>query len=211
VRANGSGLILARACISSEQSSSISPPRFFHLALVGEAGLLLLAWGLGRWLAVPAGKLLQFGPGDVVWGLLATIPLLLVLDWMLRSSAAPVRNLVNLVTDQLGPLVARCTLLELGCLAAVAGISEEVLFRGVLQAGLGAWLPQSGALLVASMFFGLVHAASRVYVLFATIMGLYLGILFLFQSSLVPPILAHALYDFAALSAVGSRYRSVRS
>jgi uncharacterized protein len=211
VRANGSGSILARVCISSEQSKSTSPPQFFHLALAGEAGLLLLAWGLGRWLVVPAGKLLQFGPGDLVGGLLATIPLLLVLDWMLRSSFAPVRNLVNQVTDQIGPLVARCTLLELGCLAAVAGISEEVLFRGVLQTGLGAWFPESGALLVASMLFGLVHAASRVYVLFATIMGLYLGVLFLFQGSLIPPILAHSLYDFAALSAVVSRYRRVRS
>jgi membrane protease YdiL (CAAX protease family) len=130
---------------------------------------------------------------------------------MLGSDVSPIRNLVDLVTEQIGPLVARCSLLELGCLAAIAGISEEVLFRGVVQTGLAAWLPANGALIVASAIFGMVHAASRVYALFATLMGLYLGVLFLLQSSLIPPIIAHGLYDFVALNAVASRYRHTRS
>jgi hypothetical protein len=170
----------------------------------------LLAWGVGWWLDVSPGKYLQLAPGSVAWGLLATVPLLLVLAWMLSSSVAPVRNLVNLVTDQVGPLVARCTVLELACLAAVAGISEEVLFRGVLQPGLGRWLSESGALVVASMIFGLVHAASRLYALFAGLMGLYLGALFLLQRSLIPPILAHGLYDLVALAMVAARYRNIQ-
>jgi membrane protease YdiL (CAAX protease family) len=130
---------------------------------------------------------------------------------MLTSTAVPVRNLVNLVTNEVGPLVTRCTLLELGCLAAMAGISEEVLFRGVIQPGLSGWLDPSGALVAASVIFGLVHAASPVYALFAALMGLYLGALFLLQSSLIPPILAHGLYDFVALGVVATRYRNTRS
>jgi uncharacterized protein len=210
VRASGSGSIPARVCISSEQSKSISQPQFFNLALAGEAGLLLLAWGLGRWLGVSPGQYLYPTVGDVVWGLLATVPLVLVLAWMLRSTVGPVRDLVKLVTQQVGPLVARCTLLELGCLAAVAGISEEILFRGVLQPALGRWLPETGALVMASLVFGLVHAASRVYALFAALMGLYLGAVFLLRNSLIPPILAHGLYDFVALSVVAARYRNTQ-
>jgi membrane protease YdiL (CAAX protease family) len=147
----------------------------------------------------------------MVWGLIATGPLLLGLAWMLTSTFPPVRGLVDLVNEQIGPLVSRCTFLELGCLAAVAGISEEVLFRGVVQPALSARISEIGALVVASIIFGLVHAASRVYAIFAAIMGLYLGALFLLQNSLVPPILAHGLYDFVALSAVASRYRNTRS
>jgi membrane protease YdiL (CAAX protease family) len=198
-------------CISSEQSKSTSVPSFFHLALAGEAGLLLLAWALARWLEVSPGKHLQVTTGSVIWGLLATIPLLLVLWWMLTSTATPIRNLVDLVTAQVGPLVARCTLLQLGSLAAVAGISEEVLFRGVIQPGLSPWLTQSGALVAGSLIFGVVHAASSVYALFATLMGLYLGALFLLQGSLIPPILAHGLYDLVALGAVATRYRNTQS
>ncbi|HEX6434603.1 MAG TPA: CPBP family intramembrane glutamic endopeptidase [Gemmatimonadales bacterium] len=197
-------------CISSEQSKSLPEPEFFHLALAGEAGLLLLAWGLARWLEVSPAAYLRLTPGAVLWGVLATAPLLLGLVWMLKSTAAPVRGLVDLVTQQIGPLVSRCTLLQLGCLAAVAGISEEVLFRGVVQPGLTAWLPQVGALVMASVIFGLVHAASRVYALFASAMGLYLGALFLFQGSLIPPILAHGLYDLVALVAVAARYRNTQ-
>jgi membrane protease YdiL (CAAX protease family) len=211
VRANGSGSTRARACISSEQSKSIFHQQFINLALAGEAGLLLLAWGLAGWLQVSPGQYLRLSLGNVAWGLLATVPLLLVLGWMLRSTASPVRNLVNLVTEEVGPLVARCTLLQLGCLAAVAGISEELLFRGVLQPALGRWLPQSAALVLASLIFGVVHAASRVYALFAALMGLYLGAVFLLRSSLIPPILAHGLYDFLALGMVAARYRSSQS
>ena len=200
-----------RVCISSEQSRDLAEPRLFRLALAGEAGLLLLAWGLARWLEVSPAAYLRLTPGTVLWGVLATGPLLLALAWMLTSTAAPVRELVDLVTEQVGPLVSRCTLLQLGCLAAVAGISEEVLFRGVVQTGLSAWLPDTGALVVAGAIFGLVHAASRVYALFATVMGLYLGALFLFQGSLIPPILAHGLYDLMALNAVATRYRKAQS
>lgn len=177
---------------------------------MGEAGLLLLAWGLARWLEVAPGDYLRLTPIAVLWGLVATAPLLLALAWMLTSNAAPLRSLVDLVTEQIGPLVSRCTLLELGCLSVVAGISEEVLFRGVIQPGLGAWMPEVGALLVASAIFGLVHAASRVYALFASAMGLYLGVLFMLQGNLIPPILTHALYDFVALNAVATRYRSTQ-
>lgn len=198
-------------CISSEQSKGFPEPPFFHLALAGEAGLLLLAWGLARWLEVSPAAYLRLTPATVLWGLLATAPLLLGLFWMLTSTAAPVRGLVDLVTEQIGPFVSRCTLLQLGCLAAVAGISEEVLFRGVVQPALAAWLPETGTLVVASVLFGLVHAASRVYALFATGMGLYLGALFLLQGSLIPSILAHGLYDLVALNAVATRYRNTPS
>ena len=208
---SGFGSILARACISSEPSRSLSKTNFFYLALAGEAGLLLLAWGLARWLEVSPGAYLRVIPAAVVSGLLATVPLLFALGWMLRTAISPIRNLVELVTEQAGPLVSRCTVLELGCLAAVAGISEEVLFRGVVQPALSERIPVAGALLATSVLFGLVHAASRVYALFAALMGLYLGALFLLEENLVPPILTHSFYDFVALHAVASRYRSTRS
>ena len=207
MRASGSGSIPERVSISSGPSKAAVQPPFLHLAIAGEAGLLLLAWALARWLEVTPAPYLHLDIGSVAWGFAATAPLLLVLWWMLTSRATPIRSLVDLVTEQAGPLLARCTVLELGTLAAIAGISEEVLFRGVLQPGLTAWMGQGGALVVASGIFGLVHAASRVYALFAALMGLYLGVLFLLQNSLIPPIVAHGLYDFVALGAVATRYR----
>jgi CAAX protease family protein len=167
--------------------------------MTGEAGLLLLAWGLSRWMDISPLQQLRPTLSALVWGIAATGPLLLGLRWVLTTRWTPARDLVSLVVDQLGPLLAGRSVLELGALAVLAGVSEEILFRGVLQAGLGRILPEVLALGLASALFGLVHFVTREYALLAGVMGLYLGTLFLLQGSLLAPIVSHALYDFVAL------------
>jgi hypothetical protein len=203
------------ACTSSGRNRTLIPaiadsqsPGFLRLALTGEAGLLLLAWGLGRWLGISPLQQIHPDLDGVLWGLAATVPLLLGLAWMLAARSGPVHRLVSFVVDQLGALVAARSPAELALLAAVAGISEEVLFRGVVQVALARVLGEPGALLVASVLFGLVHFATRAYAVLAGVMGLYLGALFLFQGTLLAPIITHALYDFIALILVARRYRA---
>jgi CAAX protease family protein len=193
-------------CISSAPSREIARQSFLRLALSGEAGLLLLAWALSRWIQVTPFSSLQLDVVGLIWGLSATVPLLLALLWMLGSRIGPVRRLVGLVLEQLGPMLASQPLIALAALAVVAGISEEVLFRGVIQPGLTRWLPAGAALLVTSLLFGLVHFASRTYAIFAALMGLYLGALFLLVGNLFAPIVAHATYDFVALVWVARRH-----
>jgi membrane protease YdiL (CAAX protease family) len=60
-------------------------------------------------------------------------------------------------------------------------------------------MPAGLALLATSLLFGLVHFASRSYAVMASIMGLYLGILFQLTGNLLAPVVAHATYDFVAL------------
>jgi uncharacterized protein len=149
---------------------------------------------------------LQPTAASLIWGLVATVPLLLGLAWILSSQWPPARRLVGLVVEQLGPLLAGQSLLGLAAVALVAGLSEEVLFRGVIQPGLSRWLPVEAALMVTSILFGLVHFASRSYALFAMIMGLYLGTLFQLAGNLFAPIVAHAGYDLVALLWVARRH-----
>ena len=174
--------------------------------MLGEAGLLLLAWGLGRWLDISPLGSLHFTPEDFALGVVASIPMLGGLAWILTTPWRPARDLVALVTDQLGPLVAGRSLLELGLLAALAGVAEEILFRGVVQVVLGRILVEPMALIVASALFGLAHFATPTYALLAGIVGLYLGALYILSGNLLAPILAHALYDLVALKALDSRY-----
>jgi uncharacterized protein len=193
---------------SSAPSRPTPSPDFFRLAITGEAGLLLLAWGLARWLRVTPWEPAGSPVAGVVWGILAALPLLIALRWMLSTRMAPIRRLVALVDEQLAPLLLPLSAWQLGALAMVAGISEETLFRGVLQAGLGRLLSPAGGLLVASGLFGLAHFASRTYAAVAALMGLYLGLLFLIQRSLVAPVVTHAVYDLAALLWLVQRTRS---
>jgi uncharacterized protein len=118
-----------------------------------------------------------------------------------------VRRLVDLVVEQLGPALATRSAAQLALLAALAGIAEEFLFRGVIQAALTHWLPEITALFLASALFGLAHFVTPTYALLAAGAGLYLGTLYLLQGNLLVPVVAHAVYDFVALLYLVRRYR----
>jgi membrane protease YdiL (CAAX protease family) len=176
--------------------------------VVGEAGLALLALALGPLVGLSPRLNLRADWSAVLWGLGATGPLLVGLAWVLSRPRGPLRDLTDMVVERLGPILASRTTAELMLLAALAGIAEELLFRGVVQAGLTRFMPATFALVTASVVFGLAHFATLTYALLAGVMGLYLGILFLVQGSLMAPIITHGLYDLAALLAVVHRYRT---
>ena len=167
----------------------------------------MLAWAVARWFGISPLERLHATPAAFGVGIVAAVPLLLGLRWILTSDMKSVRRLLALVVEQLGPLLAPRSPLELVLLATLAGFAEEILFRGVIQAGLAWVLPESGALVVASAAFGLAHFITPTYAILAGLAGLYLGGLFLFQGSLVAPIVAHAVYDVVALNYVVRLYR----
>jgi uncharacterized protein len=105
-----------------------------------------------------------------------------------------------------------CTWIELASISLLAGVGEELLFRGVFQAAIVEWsgnfLPHSPvcaavgdwlAVIVVAIVFGMMHAVNVAYAILAALMGLYLGWLWMATGNLAVPIVAHALYDFLAL------------
>ncbi len=87
-------------------------------------------------------------------------------------------------------------------------VPEELIFRGILQNGLGkdflrmtkldAQTAQWTALLVASIIFGLFHwnnGHNPLYVIFASVAGLFYGWAYIKGDSLWAPALAHTLVD----------------
>ena len=168
----------------------------------------MVAWGAGQWLGIEPLERLRFSAEAVAFSVAATLPMLLALWWTLTTNWGPAGRLVALVVEQLGPVLVGRPAVHLALLATLAGVAEEVLFRGVVQVGLARALSEGWALVVASAIFGLAHFASPTYALLAGLVGLYLGALFLGQGNLLVPILAHSLYDFVALVCVIRRYRS---
>jgi uncharacterized protein len=167
----------------------------------------VLAWAAGRWLGISPLERLHPTPAAFGAGIAAAVPLLVGLRWTLTTGSNSVRRLVALVVEQLGPLLAPRSPVELALLAALAGFAEEILFRGVVQVGLAGVVPEGGALVVASAAFGLAHFITPTYAVLAGLAGLYLGGLFLLQGSLIAPIVAHAIYDVVALNYVVRLYR----
>lgn len=171
-----------------------------RVALVFEGAMIPVALALAPLLSVNPWAGLKFSAVALLLGIGATVLLVVLLT--LLALVRPgwfheVEALVRPVIDTLfrsrgpGPIVAVCTL---------AGVGEELLFRGVLQAwfaGLtGAW----PAVLLASLVFGLLHHLSRTYFVMAVGIGVYLGALYQLSGNLLIPILVHALYDGVAIT-----------
>jgi membrane protease YdiL (CAAX protease family) len=186
----------------------------FAMAIAVEGGLALIALLLAWVFHVPLRD--QF---DLAWsplvpavvrGLLATLPMLIVF-WVLVNSNWPrLRELRAQVEWLVREMFPAGSAAQFAMVAALAGVGEELLFRGVLQTKLGEWTTPAVGLVLASLLFGLAHALSKLYFAFAVAVGAFLGWLALAYNDLVAPMVAHGLYDFLALVYLsrGSRSRT---
>ena len=97
----------------------------------------------------------------------------------------------RLLADELRCAIGELNSREAVVLATLSGLSEEVLFRGVLQPALGLGL--------ASMVFGLLHLGPNrrflPWTLMACLAGLIFGLMYLWTGNLVAPVLAHVVVN----------------
>jgi uncharacterized protein len=164
-----------------------------------------VALGLGYLGGVAAFGRLQLDPVGVMVGVAGALPMLGLLLWCLRTTWGPMRRLVALVEERLGPHLADASVGGVALLALLAGVGEELLFRGVIQVWLAERAPLWLAIAGASAVFGVGHWLSASYALLASLIGAYLGILFLLSGNLLVPIVAHAAYDLVALMVLSRR------
>jgi uncharacterized protein len=88
---------------------------------------------------------------------------------------------------------------QLAVISPLAGVCEEAFFRSVFQGGLARHIGTIPALVVASVIFGCFHLVTKTYAATATLIGAYVGVLWLAAENLLAPITTHAVYDFVAL------------
>ncbi len=89
---------------------------------------------------------------------------------------------------------------DLVWLGLLPGLSEELLFRGVVLSALGL---DTVALVASSVFFGVLHLSGREqwpYMIWATIVGMVLGYSALITGNLLIPIIAHILTNLISSS-----------
>jgi membrane protease YdiL (CAAX protease family) len=187
----------------------------FMTAVLFESALAVLAIVLG-WLIGPSPRQLipQLDPnawwpvvGGLLYGCLAAIPILVCIELIRRIPWEPIRQLERLTDDGMFKVLLELRPAELIVISICAGVGEELLFRGWLMywlmQGPDTLIPASVftglALVVSSVVFGLVHPITPMYVVLATLMGLYFGALVLLTGNLLVPIAAHASYDAVQL------------
>jgi membrane protease YdiL (CAAX protease family) len=151
---------------------------------------LVLAW----YFKIRLTPLTENFPGDIVLGTAFALPPfgLFLLSISQRAEKMPVvGSLRKIIVNEVRAFFADTALIDLVLISLLAGIAEEILFRGVIQEKLG--------LVAASIIFGLVHFLSPAYVIVTILMGFYIGIIYQMTNSLLVPIQLHFIYDLAAL------------
>jgi membrane protease YdiL (CAAX protease family) len=186
-------------------------PNGFALAVVVEGGLALLAVLLAWLFRVPlreqiaaTGEQLAYA---VTRGVVVTLPMFAVFLWLVHSSWTQVRELRRQVEWLIAEMFLEASAAQFALIAVLAGVGEELLFRGVLQSLIGQWTTPMMGLCIASLLFGMVHALSKLYFFLATAIGLCFGVIVLQYNDLVAPMVAHSLYDFFALTYLSRRLR----
>jgi membrane protease YdiL (CAAX protease family) len=176
-----------------------SHSRLTLLAFAFEAGLGVVGLGIAWAFSVPLADRLRFSP-SVAWrSVIGLAPMLALLVIAMRSQWPPLVRLRQQVQAFVNELFAGVSVWGLAAVAVAAGAGEEILFRGALQPLAERGLGPTCGLIIVSVLFGAVHAASAMYFLLATAVGLYLGWLAQRYDDLVAPIVIHAAYDWAAL------------
>lgn len=173
--------------------------RWFWLGCVFETLLGLGALALGFWLNVRWYELFGLSAANVAAGVAFAFPLLAFFGWAMHSRLRPLAQIRELLDERFVPLLGYWSVGQIALLSLLAGIGEEALFRGSLQAGLTPALGPLAAGALAAVAFGLGHAITPAYAVLATLVGALLGWEAHVTGGLLAPILTHALYDFIAL------------
>ena len=198
---------------------------FLRAGIVVEVIVLLVGLGLGWLVGINPWHACRLTPAAIGWGVAGTGPLLLAFGVIYTLDWAPLRRIRELLIEMLGRPMAKCRWHDLVLLAVLAGVCEEVLFRGVIQpwmAGDDAARPAAigfvVALLGSNLLFALLHPVTRTYAVLVGLVGVYLGLVGLLdplpegtelagQGNLVVPIIAHGLYDFLAFLVIAGESR----
>lgn len=187
---------------AQEQQFFILGGSLFSIAFI------VIAFGVGWVLGVDPLQNLNWSWPDLFIGAAAALPMFLFFLFAVRTRIPAFQKIKQFLLDELGPRIEHGSILELFILCIFIGLGEEMLFRGVLQS----WATQYGvvfAIVFTNMLFGIVHSITRLYVIVATLMGVYLSLLLVLFSpqNLLIPITTHTIYDFLCFITIMRLYR----
>lgn len=190
----------------------INPDDFFKKACSFEAALILVAVVLG-WIAnINPFAYLHFSESAIAYGVVGTMPLFLLFLTMEQIQTESTIKIKDVLFETLGPGLYRYHWTDLLVLASIAGLSEELLFRGVIQPWIESSWGMTAGLVASNIIFGLAHAVTPLYAVLATLVGIYLSLSMDYggDKNLLLPIVIHGFYDFLAFVMLMRAYRASR-
>jgi membrane protease YdiL (CAAX protease family) len=187
----------------------LTQAQFFQLATWFEGSLILVAYVIGWAADMNPWADLHFDATTLIYGVIGTVPLYMLFVVTFRSLNEELKTIRQFLIQQMGPTLAASRPYQLAYLALLAGVTEEALFRGILQPLIENHWGWLAGLMLSNAFFAMAHAITRLYAILAGLTGIYLGLSLDIAGyrNLGIPIAIHALYDFLAFIAVARAYQ----
>ncbi len=175
--------------------------QFLNFAGLFEGGLALAAVGVGRLLEINPFENVLWSWQAVGWGLLGAVPTFLVFYLTYRFPIGELRKIRDFLSQELAPSLSILRWYDLILMSLLAGVAEELLFRGVLQPWIGE--------LWCNVLFGVVHWITPLYALLAFVIGSYLSwtMTVTEPQNLLTPIVIHAVHDYLAFLMIVAMHR----
>ncbi len=162
------------------------------LAMGGTAIVLLVVAKLWLYLGNVSLLPIQLTLNSVIWGIALGLGITVASGLVYQVWPAYSRSADQYLRLVLTPLLWP----DLMWLGLLPGLSEELVFRGVMLSALGANIL---AVILSSLCFGILHFSGSQqwpYVIWATVVGLILGYVSLVTGNLLVPIVAHICTNF---------------
>jgi membrane protease YdiL (CAAX protease family) len=170
----------------------------FALILLSQMAIvavgMFLIWALS--VQIPDAQIERFRAVTV--GTLLSIATFLLFTLIYRFGGKFAQALLN-DTRRVSGIFSGYSWGRLACVAVLAGVGEELLFRAFLQTLLGNHFAITWAVLIASVIFGLLHYLSHAYFISVTLMSIAFGVAYYMTDSLLMVMVWHGVYDFIAL------------
>lgn len=177
------------------------PHAGFSLVIASQVFFLALALLLIWWLDVslPAAAISPWAA--VLAGLALAVVTFAIFALVYRFGG---HFAASLLADlqRISSLFSKYSWWQLALVAALAGLGEELLFRGFLQLWLDDYFPVYWAIVLSSVVFGLLHYLSHAYFICALLMSLAFGLGYWLSGSLLMVMVWHGAYDLLALAVV---------
>jgi len=134
-----------------------------------------------------------------IQGLAYTIPALLFFYLLFKIPLANIKRIEDMIINFLTTILSGCGVIHFAALSIVAGVCEELLFRGFLQGFLTEKFGALPGIIVANIAFGFMHPVSLLYACIVFVVGCYFSFILHLTNNLFVLMVTHATYDFAAL------------
>ncbi len=176
----------------------------FPKMFIAQSAIVIVALLLVHFLKVPLGAYTFTDPLVILLATLAAVMTYLLI-FSITISRNRMGRAVHTLTQKIQPMFAGLSWTQILIIAILAGVGEELFFRGFLQTWIIGKTQIWIGIISASLVFGLLHYVNFTYFIITFILGIALGIVYHLSNDLALVILWHAIYDVLAI-AVLSRY-----